>query len=115
MKCKKCNNELIKYVEGDTIEYICPLCDETPVTQNENLIELDPNKYVVKILTVKKYEKTMLKAVGQICSCNILEAKRILEITGKKFPPLDALETRNLKKKLDEEKIAYIITPSYKW
>ena len=45
MKCSKCNNELIEYRCGINIEYVCPVCDEIPVTQTENLIEYDFNKY----------------------------------------------------------------------
>ena len=90
MKCIKCNNELIKYMNGESIEYICPVCDEEPATQIDNHIEFDPNRYVVKILKVEDYEMSMLKTISQICGCNILEAKRILEVTGKSFKAMDA-------------------------
>lgn len=53
MKCDKCSNELIEYRCGNNIEYICPVCDEAPVTQTENLIEYDPNMYTMTILTVQ--------------------------------------------------------------
>lgn len=115
MKCKNCNNEMIKYAAGDDVEYICPVCDEEPATQIDNLIEFDSNQYVVKILTFGNYDKSMLKIISQICGCNVLEAKRILEETGKKFEPMDALETRSLKKRLDEEKIPYDISPDFNW
>lgn len=115
MKCKNCNNEMIKYVAGDNVEYICPVCDEAPATQIDNLIEFDSNQYVVKILTFGNYDKSMLKIISQICGCNVLEAKRILEETGKEFEPMDALETRSLKKRLDNEKIKYDISPNFNW
>ncbi len=74
MKCDRCSNELIEYRCGNNTEYICPVCDETPITQTENLIEYDPNMYTMTILTVKDYDKSMLKEIGEICGCNVLEA-----------------------------------------
>ena len=115
MKCKKCNNEMIKYVAGGDVEYICPVCDEEPATQIDNLIEFDSNQYIVKILKISDYDKSMLKIISQICGCNFLEAKRILEETGKEFKPMDALETRNSKKKLEEGKVQYDISPDFNW
>ena len=115
MKCPKCKNELIEYSNGENVEYICPICDEMPVTQSENLIEFDSNKYTVKILATKEYDKDMLKGVSALCSCNILEAKLILEKTGMEFKPIDALETRALKKKIEEIGVSYAITPSFNW
>ena len=115
MKCQKCNNELIEYKVGDETEYICPICDETPATQTDNLIEYDSNKYVVKIVTEKTYEKSLLKGVARVCACNTLEAKRILENTGFEFVPMDALDTRALKRKIDEIGITYVISPEFRW
>ena len=86
-----------------------------PATQADNLIEYDPNKYVLRILKVKKYDKSLLKKVSRICSCNILEAKRIIEDTGKEFKPMDALEMRVLKRQIEETGVPYDITPEYKW
>jgi len=115
MKCKKCKNELIEYRMSDTIEYICPVCDELPVTQTDDLIEFDTNRYVVRILTVKDYNKNMLKDITKICSCNILEAKRILEITGMEFKQMDAIETRELKSKLEKTSVSFEIIPEFHW
>lgn len=83
MKCKKCSNEMIRYI--------------------------------VKILTVEDFDKSMLKAISHICGCNFLEAKKILEETGKEFNPMDAIETRKLKNRLEEYKILYDISPDYNW
>ena len=96
MKCKKCNNELIEYRVGDKTDYICPVCDEAPATQIDNLIEFDSNRYTIKILVSNDYNKAVLKEVSQICGCNILEAKKIIEETGFEFKPMDALETRDI-------------------
>lgn len=115
MKCKNCSNEMIRYIAGDDIEYICFVCDEKPATQIDNLIEFDPNRYIVKILTVEDFDKSMLKAISHICGCNFLEAKKILEETGKEFNPMDAIETRKLKNRLEEYKILYDISPDYNW
>jgi len=115
MKCSKCKNELIEYRNGDSVEHICPICDEMPVTQYENLIEFDSNKYTVKILVTKDYDKSMLKGVATICSCNMLEAKKILEETGMEFKPYDALETRALKRKIEEIGVSYVVTPEFNW
>ena len=115
MKCRNCNNEMIKYDTGDNIEYIFPVCDEEPATQIDDLSEFDSNKYIVKILTVGNYDKSMLKNISRICECNYLEANRILEESGKEFEPMDALETRNLKKRLDEYQVQYDILPDFKW
>ena len=115
MKCDKCSNELIEYRCGNNTEYICPVCDEAPVTQTENLIEYDPNMYTMTILTVKDYDKSMLKKIGEICSCNVLEAKKILEKTGKEFSPVDALEMRSLKHRADDLGISYKIDPQFNW
>ena len=115
MKCKKCNNELIEYKIGDKTEYICPLCDEAPATQIDNLIEFDSNKYIVKIVAGKIYEKTLLKGVARVCACNTLEAKKILDNTGYEFAPMDALDTRALKHKLDDIGVDYAISPEFRW
>ena len=106
MKCKKCNSELIEYRTGDSVEYICPVCDESPATQVENLIEFDPNKYVVRIVPVKTYEKSVL---------NTLEAKRILEENGFEFKPMDALDTKSLKRKIEDVGCEYTISPEFRW
>ena len=115
MKCPKCKNDLIEYGAGDSKEYICPVCDEMPATQVDDLIEYDSNKYVLKILVSKNYDRALLKKVSQLCSCNVLEAKRIIEETGKEFKPMDALEMRALKRKIDSLGVLYVITPTYKW
>lgn len=115
MKCEKCNSELIEYKHGNTIEYICPICDEVPATQIDNLIEFDSNKYIIKINAGKEYEKSLLKGVAQVCACNALEAKKILENTGFEFAPMDALDTRALKYKLDEIGVNYAISPKFRW
>jgi len=44
-------------------------------------------------LPIAKYEKDLLKSVAKLCSCNFLEAKRIVEVTGKEFEPMDAIDT----------------------
>lgn len=44
-----------------------------------------------------------------------LEAKKILEKTGKEFKSMDAIETRKLKNRLEEYKILYDISPDYNW
>ena len=44
MKCEKCHNEMIEYKRDEEIMYICPFCDEAPVTQSLDLIEYDSNK-----------------------------------------------------------------------
>ena len=115
MKCNKCDNELIEYRCGNDIEYICPVCDEPPVTQVENLIECDPNMYTMTILAVKDYDRSMLKKISEICACNVLEAKKILEETGKEFSPVDALEMRSLKHRTDDLGISYKIYPRFNW
>ena len=115
MKCKKCNNELIEYRAGQEIEYICPICDESPATQIDNLIEYDTNMYIVKILPSNEMDKELLKEVSKICECNILAAKEILAGSGKEFNKMDALDTRELKSKLDSSRIKYVITPEFKW
>lgn len=115
MKCKKCNSELIEYRIGDTTEYICPICDEAPATQIDNLIEFDSNKYIIKIIAGKEYEKSLLKEVARVCACNVLEAKKILENTGFEFLPMDALDARALKHKLDDIGVNYAISPEFRW
>ena len=115
MKCSKCNNELIEYRCGINIEYVCPVCDGIPVTQTENLIEYDSNKYTMTILAVKNYDKSMIKKICEICACNVLEAKNILEETGKQFSPIDALEMRSLKRRADNLGISYKINPNFNW
>ena len=115
MKCEKCNNELIEYRNGEEIKYICPICDEAPSTQIDNLIEYDSNKYIVKLLPISTYEKDLLKSVTKLCSCNYLEAKSILEVKGKEFAPMDAIDTLKLKEQIDEVGIPYIITPKFNW
>ena len=115
MKCKKCNNELIEYKVGDKTEYICPVCDEAPATQTDNLIEFDSNKYVVIILPTKENGKDLLKEIALICGCNILGAKKILEDTGFEFKLMDALETRFLKERIEKSGISYSITPEFRW
>jgi large subunit ribosomal protein L7/L12 len=115
MKCKKCNSELIEYKVGDKTEYICPVCDEAPATQIDNLIEFDSNKYTIKILTSKEHDKDVLKEIAQICGCNMLDAKKIIEVTGFEFKPMDALETRALKRKIERAGISYSISPEFRW
>ena len=115
MKCKKCNSELIEYRTGDSVEYMCPVCDESPAPQVENLIEFDPNKYVVRIVPVKTYEKSVLKGVARLCMCNTLEAKRILEENGFEFKPMDALDTKSLKRKIEDVGCEYTISPEFRW
>lgn len=115
MKCKKCYSELIEYKVGDKTEYICPVCDEAPATQIDNLIEFDSNKYTIKILTSKEHDKDVLKEIAQICGCNMLDAKKIIEVTGFEFKPMDALETRALKRKIERTGISYSISPEFRW
>lgn len=115
MRCKKCNAELIEFRSGDSVEYICPVCDEAPVAQAEELIEYDSNKYTIKIIAVEKYDKQIIKEVARICSCNYLDAKKILEETGKVFKPMDAIETRAMKKKIEKTGIQFVITPDFNW
>lgn len=115
MKCKKCNTELIEYRNGDITEYICPVCDETPATQEDHLIEYDSNKYIVKIVPGKQYDKDLLKRIASVCSCNMLEAKRILESVGYAFKSMDALDTRALKHRLEEIGAPYDIDPEFRW
>ena len=94
-----------------------------PATQADNLIEYDPNKYVLRILKVKKYDKSLLKKVSRICSCNILEAKRIIEDTGKEFKPMDLYPEfqssswyiSDIDEFTTRSKDPYDITPEYKW
>ncbi len=80
---------------------------------NEN--EFDPNKYVVRIVPVKTYEKSVLKGVARLCMCNTLEAKRILEENGFEFKPMDALDTKSLKKKIEDVGCEYTISPEFRW
>lgn len=115
MRCEKCKSELIEYRNGEDIEYICPVCDEAPSTQIDNLIEFDSNRYSVKLLPIAKYEKDLLKSVAKLCSCNFLEAKRIVEVTGKEFEPMDAIDTLKLKEQIEEVGIPYVITPKFNW
>lgn len=115
MKCEKCNSLLIEYKNGDVTEYICPICDGTPVTQSENMIEFDTDKYVVRILTTKTYDISLLKAVARACYCNALGAKKILEDTGYVFAPMDAFDTRSIRDKLQEGGIPFTITPEFPW
>lgn len=56
MNCKKCGNLLIEYHNGNESELICPVCDEAPATQNDNLIEFDSNVYVVRVLPLAEYD-----------------------------------------------------------
>lgn len=115
MKCNKCGNLLIEYNNGHEMEYICPNCDETPATQNDNLIEFDLNEYTVRILPRTVCSKEELKKVALVCECNIIEAKKILKSNGKTFPAMDALDTRELKEKLDSMEIQYDIVPNFNW
>ena len=115
MKCKKCGNILIEYNNGNEVELICPVCDETPATQNDNLIEFDSNRYTVRVLPQTTYGKEQLKRIAVVCGCNFIEAKNILEGTGKTFPAMDALDTRALKEKLDSMEIQYDIVPKFNW
>lgn len=115
MNCKKCGNLLIEYHNGNESELICPVCDEAPATQNDNLIEFDSNVYVVRVLPLAEYSKEQMKKVASVCGCNILEAKNILESHGKTFPAMDVLDTRALKEKLDSLEVQYEITPKFNW
>ena len=55
----------------------------------------------------------MLKEIAQICGCNMLEAKKIIEVTGFEFKPMDALETRALKKKLKGQESVILYLQSF--
>ena len=114
MICEKCKSKMIKIGENEG-DYICPICDGEPVTQKIDLIEYDINKYVIKIPMVKEYDTATLKEISHLCSCNVLQAKKILEETGFEFKPMDAIETRALKDKIDETKVKYEITPEFLW
>ena len=89
--------------------------NEMPSTQDDNPIELDSNKYIIRIIAGKEYEKSLLKGAAQVCGCNALEAKKILENTGFEFAPMDALDARALKHKLDEIGIDYAVSPEFRW
>ena len=115
MKCKKCNSELIEYQEGNEILNICPICDETPATQVENLIEYDSNRYTISIPSIGSCDSNMIRATAKLCSCNYLEAKTILEKTGMVFKPMDAIDTRAMKKKLEQAGVRFVITPDFNW
>lgn len=115
MKCKKCNSSMIKYSEADSFKYICPICDEEPATQNDDLIEFDSNKYKITITIIDNPDISYLKKISQICVCNMLQAKKIVTETGYTFQEYDALDTREIKKKLDEYEIAYSISPEFHW
>lgn len=103
------------YQSGEVLEYICPVCDEAPVTQIENIIEFDANRYDIFIPPIKEYGRDMIKIVADICSCNFLQAKAILEDTGYKFSNMDAIETKRLKSLIDSKGIEYEISPRFRW
>ena len=45
----------------------------------------------------------------------MLDAKKIIEVTGFEFKPMDALETQALKKKIEGTGISYSISPEFRW
>jgi hypothetical protein len=45
----------------------------------------------------------------------MLDAKKIIEVTGFEFNPMDALETRALKRKIERTGISYSISPDFRW
>ena len=45
----------------------------------------------------------------------MLEAKKIIEEIGFEFKPMDALETRALKEKIERAGIGYSISPEFRW
>ncbi|MCR5733892.1 MAG: hypothetical protein K6G22_04710, partial [Lachnospiraceae bacterium] len=63
----------------------------------------------------KEHDKDVLKEIAQICGCNMLDAKKIIEVTGFEFKPMDALETRALKRKIERTGISYSISPEFRW
>ena len=76
-----------------------------------NLAQLRKNHRQIE----KLLNKDVLKEIAQICGCNMLDAKKIIEATGFEFKPMDALEPRALKRKIERTGISYSISPEFRW
>lgn len=78
-------------------------------------MEEDMNLYEVKILPTEFITEEMLIVVSQMCDCEMNEAERILNKTGKTLPQMIALDAGIVIDELKKDKIQYSVSPKYIW
>ena len=110
--CEKCGAEMYDIQTSYTLGMKCPNCGWGWVTQyNEPIVE-DRNKYRV-ILDSKDSSLVNVKLVASIVNCNYLRAKRIIENSPSEIFSGKAVDVREIRDRLVQAGMAFRIEPDF--
>lgn len=110
--CEKCGAEMHIVRDSYQTGMKCPNCGWGWVTQyNEPIVE-DRNKYRV-ILDSKDTSLVNVKLVASIVNCNYLRAKRIIENAPSEIFSGKAVDVREIRDRLVQAGMAFRIEPDF--
>ena len=110
--CEKCGAEMHIVRDSYQMGMECPNCGWGWVTQyNEPIVE-DRNKYRV-ILDSKDGSLANVKLVASIVNCNYLRAKRIIENSPSEIFSGKAVDVREIRDRLVQAGMAFRIEPDF--
>ena len=113
MKCEKCDTEMKYFIKESTQGWKCPNCNWGIVTTY-----IEPNKddktiYSIILTKNSNYDRSQLKEISRIASCNFIKAKELLESENIELVKDNAVAIKEFAATLKENEINFEITPDY--
>ena len=113
MKCEKCDTEMKFFIKESTQGWKCPNCNWGIVTTYIEPIKDDKTIYAIILTKNSNYDKSQLKEISRIASCNFIKAKELLESENIELVKDNAVAIKEFATTLKENKINFEITPDY--
>ena len=114
-KCDKCGNIMIPIQKEGATGMVCPNCGFGFVTSYFDPVYEDRNVYEVYLSTGNTITNKNYFLIQSINGKNIQEIKQLFESSPYLLYKGHAAEVRELKNKLDESGVKYVIVPDFNY
>lgn len=114
-KCDKCGNIMIPIQKEGVTGMVCPNCGFGFVTSYIDPMYEDQNVYEVYLSTGNTITNKNYFLIQSITGKNIQEIKQLFESSPFLLYKGHAVEVRELKNKLDESGVKYVIVPDFNY
>lgn len=112
--CPKCTNgKLVASIDGSSMITTCDSCGWSVATSYIEPIFLDENIYGLFLEDSAGIDGKALAAVSKVAGCNYIEAKKLLDNSGKRIIEGNAVEIRAAAAELKRANVPFEIIPEF--
>ncbi|HAS56502.1 MAG TPA: hypothetical protein DEF61_01595 [Firmicutes bacterium] len=112
--CPKCGCKMLEKYDSPALNLTCPKCGCKIATTKWKDIDLDDTEYEIVLMPIKNPSIDQVKFIANLLGINFIESKKLLE-NGGVLLKCKALKVNNLKERLKENKLLYIVNPNFKF